>query len=136
MAEARVTLAAAGRAEHQQVGTLIQPAIAGGDSHDLRLRYHRQRLELECLESFSGQEAGFGEMAFDTAAIAFGQFVLGERGQEPGGGPALLVGLLGELRPHHLGGGQTQFVEQQCEPSGVDDGGLHAASPAPSRPSS
>ena len=77
-----------------------------------------------------GRQAGFGEMALDAAAVAFGQLVLGEGGQEAGGGPAFLVGLFGELRPDELDGGQAQLVEQQAERGGVDSGGrLHAASP-------
>jgi hypothetical protein len=38
-------------------------------------------------------------MALDAASTAIGRFVLGERGEEACGGPALLVGLLGELGP-------------------------------------
>ena len=53
-----------------------------------------------------GRQAGFGEMALDAAAIALGEFVLGDGGEEAGGGPAFLVGLLGEFGPYELDGGQ------------------------------
>ncbi len=77
-----------------------------------------------------GRQAGLGEMALDAAAVALGQLVLGDRGEEAGGGPAFLVGLFGELRPDELDGGQAQLVEEQAEPGGIDGVvGLHAASP-------
>jgi hypothetical protein len=41
--------------------------------------------------------------------------VLGECGEESRRGPAFLVGLLGELFPRQLDGGQAQFGEQQFE---------------------
>ena len=125
-----MALSAAGRAEQEQVGALLEPAVAGGDRHHLGLGDHRHGLEREGVEGLARQEAGLGEMALDAAAIAFGQFVLGDRGEKAGGGPAFLVGLFGELRPHDLDGGQAQLVEEQAEPGGVDGGvRLHAASP-------
>jgi hypothetical protein len=66
-------------------------------------------------------------MPLDAPTVALGQFVLGDCGQEAGGGPALLVGLFGKARPHGLDRGQAQFVEQDAEPSGVDGGGRHHA---------
>ncbi len=103
--------------------------------HHLGLGDHRHGVEVEGVEGLSGQQPGLGEMALDAAAVAFGEFVLGDRGEEAGGGPAFLVGLLGELRPHDLDGGQAQLVEQQAEPGGVDGvGRLHAASPISAAP--
>ena len=70
-------------------------------------------------------------MPLDASAIAFGQLVFGDGAEETGGGPAFLVGLFGESRPHALDGGQSQLVEKQAEPCGIDGVvGLHAASPA------
>ncbi|MFO7867849.1 MAG: CoA pyrophosphatase [Bacteroidales bacterium] len=60
---------------------------------------HGDGCEVEGLEGLSGQQAGLCEMSFDTAAIAFGQLVLHQGAEQPGGGPALLVGLLSEARP-------------------------------------
>ena len=116
----QMALAAAGRAEQQQIGALVQPAIAGGERHDLRLADHRHGLEVEGVEGLAGGQPGFGEMALDAAAAALGDLVLGERGEEAGGGPAFLVGLLGELGPHQLDGGQAQLGEQQLDAGGVD----------------
>ena len=125
-----MALAAARRAEQKQVRSLLEPAIAGGDGHHLRLGDHRHGVELEGVEGLSRQQACFGEMALDAPPIAFGQFVFRDRGEEAGGGPAFLVGLFGELRPHDFDGRQAQFVEEQAEPCGIDGAvHLHAASP-------
>ena len=58
-------------------------------------------------------------MTLDASPVTFGQFVFGDGGQEPGGGPALLVGLFGEPGPDQLDGRQAQFVEKQTEPPRV-----------------
>ena len=93
-----MALSAAGRAEQQQVGAFLEPAVTGGERHDLGLGDHRHGVEVEGVEGLARQQAGLGEMALDAAAVAFGQFVFGEGGEEAGGGPAFLVGLFGELR--------------------------------------
>jgi hypothetical protein len=54
--------------------------------------------------------------------------VLGEGGEEAGGGPALLVGAHREGGPTLLDGGQPQVGEDEVEAGGVDGLG-HAASP-------
>ena len=59
-------------------------------------------------------------MALDAATAALGHFVLGERGQEACGGPAFLVGLLGELGPDQLDARQAQLVQQKFDTGGVD----------------
>ena len=61
-----------------------------------------------------------GEMPLDAAAAAVGHLVLGERREEAGGRPALLVGLRGELGPHQLDAGQAQLAQQQFDAGGVD----------------
>ena len=135
MAAARVALAAAGRAEQEQIGALAEPAVAGGERHDLRLGDHRHGLEVEAVEGLSGGQPRLDEMALDATATAFGDLVLGDGGEEAGRRPAFLVGLLGKLRPQHLDGGQPQFVEQQIEARGVDGvGRAHAASPISAAP--
>ena len=55
-------------------------------------------------------------MAFDAATIAFGDLVLGEGGEEAGGGPAFLVGTFGKGQPALLDRRQPQLVEDQGEP--------------------
>ena len=132
----QMALSAAGRAEQEEVCAFLQPDIAGGESHHLGLGNHRHGIELESVEGLARQEAGLGEMALDAAAVAFGQFVFGDGGQEAGGGPTFLVGLFGELRPYSLDGRQAKFVEKQAEPGGIDGSiGLHAASPVRLEPS-
>ena len=75
-------------------------------------------------------------MPLDAAAIALGEFVLGDGGQEAGRGPTFLVGLLGELGPQQLDGRQSQFVEQKAEPGGIGCVvRAHAASPVRLPPS-
>jgi len=69
-------------------------------------------------------------MALDAPAGAFGQLVLGQRGQEARRGPAFLVGAHGEVGPDGLDGRQPQLVERQGQTAGVDGiGGFHAAAP-------
>ena len=65
----------------------------------MRLGDHRHDVEVEAVEGLAGQQPRLDEMALDATAVAFGDLVLGERGEEAGGGPAFLVGPLGELRP-------------------------------------
>ena len=101
----KMALAGAGRAEQKQVGSLFEPAVAGDDGHDLGLGDHRHGVELEGVEGLSRQEAGFDEVALDAAAVAFSQLMLGKRRQEASGRPGFLVGLIGELRPDDLAGG-------------------------------
>ena len=50
-----MALAAARRAEQQQVGAFLQPAVAGGDGQDLGLGGHRHGVELEGVECLSRQ---------------------------------------------------------------------------------
>jgi hypothetical protein len=59
-------------------------------------------------------------VTLDAAAGALGDLVLGERGEEAGGGPALPVGALGEAGPDVLDGRQAQVAEQETEAGGVD----------------
>ena len=69
-------------------------------------------------------------MAFEAPPAPLHHLLFGKRGQEPGGGPALLVGGLREGGPDELDAGQAQFAEQQVDAGGVDFvGRFHAASP-------
>src|SRR5262249_14082486 len=77
----------------------LAPFIARGERHDLRLADHRHRLVLEVLQVFADGQSGLSEMALDAAAAAIGDLVLGESSEEASRGPAILVGLLGELGP-------------------------------------
>ena len=113
-------LAAAGSADEQQIGALVDPAVAGADRQDMGLGDHRHHVEVEAVEGLAGQQLRLGEMAREAAAVAFGDLVLGERGEEARGGPAFLVRPLGKARPILLDRGQTEVVEHQREPGGVD----------------
>ena len=119
----QMALAAAGRAEQQDVGALAQPRVAGRERHHLGLGDHRHAVEVERGERLAGRQTGFGEMPLDAAAATVGHLVLGERCKEAGSRPALLVGLLGELGPHQLDARQAQLAEQQFDACGVDCGG-------------
>src|SRR3546814_8752589 len=89
----------AGRAEQDQVCAIFEPAVSGTDRHHLRLRYHRNRVEVERIERFSRQQFRLRQMPLHAAATAFGDLMLGDRAEEPRRRPALLVGTLGERRP-------------------------------------
>ena len=129
--------AGARRAEHEQVGAFLQPAVASGECHDLRFADHGHRIELETVERLAGWQAGFVEMTLDPATGPFGHLVLGERGQKACGRPALLVGSCGKVRPDELDRGQAEIGKGQAEAGGVDRvGGLHAAAPGRTVPSS
>jgi len=57
--------------------------------------------------------------------------VLGDGHEEPSGGPALLVGALGEAGPDVLDAGQAQLAEQKAEAGFVDGVGRgHAGAPS------
>ena len=94
-----MALAGAGRAEQQEIGALLEPAIAGGERHDMRLADHRHGLEVEAVECLAGRQPGLGEVALDASPGAIGDFVLGEGGQEARRRPAFLIGPLGEAWP-------------------------------------
>ena len=95
----QMRLAAAGSADQDQIGALVDPTVTGTDRHHMRLGDHRHRFELEGVEGLARQQPGFNEMTLDATTVAFGNLVFGERGQEAGGGPACLVRPLGKRRP-------------------------------------
>ena len=126
-----MALAGTGWAEEKQIGAVFEPAVASGERHHLRLADHRDGREVEGGECLADRQTRFGKMALDAATAALRRLVLGERGEEASRRPAFLVGLLGELFPHQLDGGQAQLGEQQLEPRCVDRSGrLHARPPS------
>lgn len=126
-------LAAARRPEQDHIGAGFDPAVAGGERHDLGLADGGHGVEVEAVEGFSQRQARLVEMTLDAAAVAFGDLVIGEAGQEACGGPAFLVGTGCEVRPGELDGGKPQIVEGVAETGRIDRRccGLHAASPTP-----
>jgi hypothetical protein len=86
-----VALPRAGRAEQQQIGTVIEPAVAGDEGHHLRLGDDRDRLEVEAVEGLADRQVGFGEMALDAPAAALGHLLFGQSGEEARGRPTFLT---------------------------------------------
>src|SRR5271170_2891946 len=105
-------LAAAGRAEQQQVGAFVEPSVAGTQCRDLSLRYHRYGGKIEVIEDLIGGQLRFAEMAFDAPTIALGDFVFRECHQETSRRPALFVRSLDKLLPQVFDGWQPQFVQE------------------------
>ena len=116
----KMAFAGAGRAEHEAVGALVEPAVAGGKCHDLGLCEHRHGLEVEGGEALSGEQPGLPEMAFDAPSVAFGELVFGEGCEEAGGRPALGIGALGEALPELVDRRQAEIGEHQGELDGID----------------
>src|SRR5271154_6082338 len=90
---------ASGSADQQQIGAFADPAVAGAERQDMGLGNHWHRVEVEAVEGFSRQQPRLDKMARETATVAFGDLVLGESGQEAGGGPTFLVRPLREGSP-------------------------------------
>jgi hypothetical protein len=105
--------------------------IDGGERHDLGLADHGHGIEVEALQGLAGRQPGFDEVTFDTPFDALGDLVFGEGGEEAGGGPAFLVGPIGDMLPAGLDRGQAQLAEEQGETSGVDRVGRPGHAPAP-----
>jgi hypothetical protein len=53
--------------------------------------------EVEGVEGLSRWQAGLREMTLDASPAAFGEFMFRDGAEKTGGGPALFVGLIGEL---------------------------------------
>ena len=124
-------LSASWRPKQYQVGAVLDPAVTGGERHDMRFTDHRHGVEVEGVECFARRQPGFIEMTLDPAPGAFGRLVFGECREEARGRPTLLVGTRGEVRPDDLYGGQPEIGEGQGVAGRVDRiGGLHAAPPS------
>src|SRR3546814_4533640 len=61
-ARRQMRFSSAGRAEQDQVCAIFEPAVSGTDRHHLRLRYHRNRVEVERIERFSRQQFRLRQM--------------------------------------------------------------------------
>ena len=118
--------ASAWRSQKKDVGAVAQPLVAGAQRHHLGLGDHRHGVEVEVVERLARQQLGLGQMPLDAPPVTFGQLVLGNHRQQPGGRPTLLVRLLGEGSPDLLGGRQAQLGQQQRQAGSVE-GLVHAA---------
>ena len=78
---------------------MFDPAIAGGERHDLGLADHGHGGEVKGIEHLANRQAGLGEMAFDAPPPAIGDLEFRERGEEAGRGPAYIVRLFREFGP-------------------------------------
>jgi hypothetical protein len=86
----------------------------------VRPGHHWHRVEIEVLQRLARQQLRVLEVTFDSASIALGDLVFGQRHQQACRRPAFRVGSLGEAGPDLLDGGQPQIVEQQRQAGGVD----------------
>jgi hypothetical protein len=102
-----------GGSEDQDRGALVEPGIAAGQRHDVRLGQHRHLGEVEAGQRLGHVEQRLGAMAFDAPLGPLGEFMLEQPTQEARRRPALLVRAVSELRPQPADGGQAQLGEHQ-----------------------
>ena len=107
---------------------MIEPAVAGGERHDLRLADHGHGLKSKVSNVLPVGNCA-SEMPLDAAATTVGDLVFGECRQKAGGRPTLLVRTGGQIGPHQLHGGQAQLGEQQLDACSVGRVGLLHATP-------
>ena len=122
-------LAGSGGADEQEVGALVEPAVAAAEGHHVRLGEGRHDREVEAVESLAAGQPSFAEAALEAAPGTVGDFVFGQGGQQARGGPAFAVGLCGELRPQRLDSRQAQFAEHQVERRSIN--GVRSTHTAP-----
>ena len=117
---------------------MVEPCVAGRKRHDLGLGDRRHDVEVEVGQALAGQQLRLVQVALDTPAGTFRQFVLGEGGEEPRRRPALGIGAFAEAAPDILHCRQPEFRQQQIELECIDlVGGViaclrHDAPPMPS----
>ena len=126
-AAARCVFAGAAGAEDQQIAALLDPGVALGQRHHMRLADGGHGGEVEGGEGLAVRQAGFGHMAGDAPGRALGQLVVAHRGEETCAAPALAVGLGAELLPDPTDRRQAQRIQHHRQLGGVDI--THAASP-------
>ena len=110
-----VRLVGAGWPKQQQIGALFEPGVASGE----RLGDHWHGVEVEGVQALAGWRPRFGEMTGEAALASVGDLLLGERGEEARGGPALLVGGGGERAPDEPDAGEPRFAEHEVDARGV-----------------
>ncbi len=74
-----VALADAGGHEDEEVGSLADPAVFGGEGLTACLGRRWDEAEIEAFEVLAGEEFGLPGMSVDAAVVPFGQFEFGER---------------------------------------------------------
>jgi len=123
----QVRLAGAAGAEDQEIAALLDPGVALGQRHHMRLADGGYHGEVEGGEGLAVRQAGLGHMASDAPGGALGQFVVAHRGEEAGAAPALAVGAGTELLPDPADRRQAQRIQHHRQLGGIDV--AHAASP-------
>jgi hypothetical protein len=68
--------------------------------------------KIETVERFARWQAGLKQMSLDASLIAFGEFQLGEGGEQPCRRPTFTIGPLGETLPHRGDRRQPQFAQK------------------------
>jgi hypothetical protein len=66
-------------------------------------------------------------MPLDPPRDALGKLMFDQGGKEPGRGPALLVGPIGEVWPQAMHRRQTQFCEHDRQPRRLDLSRTHVS---------
>ena len=94
--EARWHLALSGRAEQEHVRPFPEPDIAARQHAHSRLRHRRDEGEVEGLQRLARRQLRLGPVPLEALALAVGDLVAGERGEQAGGGPPVAVGAVGE----------------------------------------
>ena len=59
--------------ETQDMAAFLEPAIIGGQRHDMRAADHRHGVEVEAVEGFPVQQSRIGQMPLDAPARPVGQ---------------------------------------------------------------
>jgi hypothetical protein len=57
---------------------LLEPAVADGQRHDLRLADHRYRIEVEAAKGLAHRQPGFSQVPLNAAATAISDLMLGQ----------------------------------------------------------
>ena len=121
----QMALAATRIADEYQVGTLVEPAVAGDQRVDMGLGDHGDDVELEVGQRLARRQPGFRQMAFEAPSGARGDLLFDQGREQSGRGPSFLVGAFGERLPHGFDGRQPQFRQHQIDLRGID--GAHDA---------
>ena len=121
----QMALAATRIADEYQVGTLVEPAVAGDQRVDMGLGDHGDDVELEVGQRLARRQPGFRQMAFEAPSGALGDLLFDQGREQSGRRPSFLVGAFGERLPHGFDGRQPQFRQHQIDLRGID--GAHDA---------
>ena len=89
-------------ADCDEIGTGFEP-VPGSERLDVRLGECRYGLELECCQCLSARQSRLSQMACDAPFFPFGQFDVGQGGQQAGCGPFLGIAVESLNNPTDIG---------------------------------